>query len=129
MLLVNVFRNKGVVVYRTENYELEVTTLSPDDAMILAQILYRSRVNIVFKKKEEKEESGKRKKDWSRYISRPTLKKVEKVMKELGAFNVKDLMKSSGFSRTTIMRAIKVLREEGKIRVDERGRIVYLGGS
>ena len=128
MMSISVFKGRGLVVYRQEDFELEITTLSPEDAIILGQILYRSKINVIKKSTVVEKETGKRKRDWKRYISKPTLRKIELVMREMGTFNTKDIMSKSGFSRTTILRAIRVLKEMGKLKIDEKtGKMMYVG--
>jgi len=124
MLSINVYGDKGLVIFKKEDFELEITTYNPEDAIILGQILYRSKVKII-KRVPEGKKRGKI--DWSKYISPATLRKIESVMKEMGTFTTRDVMVESGFSKATILRALKVLSEKGKVKIDKKTRkITYI---
>jgi len=125
MLSINIYGDRGLVIFKKEDFELEITTYNPEDAIILGQILHRSKVKIIKRVPEGKKRS---KMDWSRYISPITLRKVESVMKKMGTFTTRDVMVKSGFSKTTILRALKVLSEKGRVRIDKKTRrITYIG--
>lgn len=91
---------------------------------LLAVLMYKD-VKIQVNREDALEREVKKRK-WSTYISPQTLAKVERTMMRLGEFTTKDVVKLSGFSRTTVLRAIKVLTERGKLKV-EGDKLVYVG--
>ena len=134
MLNLQILKNVGYVNLKVKNVEISIET-DPETALMMAEAIYRSKIDVrvygVLEVEKEgnviNKEKKRERKDWSRYISKPTLKKIENVMKELKKFKYKDLISMSGFSKTTVMRAIKVLTEQGKIKYNENdGVFEYL---
>jgi len=131
MISLELYKTVGVVVWKVNGLEIRFET-DADTALLLTECLYKSNVKVkplgvLEVEVKEGRKTKKRSKDWSRYISRGTLSKVEKVMKELGKFRYNDVIMRSGFSKSTIMRAIRVLTDKGKIHYDENEKVfVYL---